>query len=203
MLTVRPAPVYIWQHMSFEKPLREMIRRELETQLRPIQKSIAQLERSLASLAGLREVTDQLSPLLGQQGHEVVRRAQAQAAPPRAAPQRTAAPARVPAAAPAPRAKAAAPAAERRCAVIGCKRPSRSKGYCSAHYQKLRLLIRTNRRPADWVDDAKPQSARDLKLPRGRAAAREREPAPAPPREPPKPKAWVRKKGGGKMVSLH
>jgi hypothetical protein len=87
--------------------------------------------------------------------------------------------------------------------VIGCKRPSRSKGYCSAHYQKLRLLIRTNRRPADWVDDAKAQSARDMKLPRGRAAAREREPAPAPPREPPKPKAWVRKKGAGKLVSLH
>jgi hypothetical protein len=203
ILTVGLASVYIWQHMSFEKPLREMIRRELETQLRPIQKSIAQLERSLATLAGLREVTDQLSPLLGQQGREVVRRAQAQAAPQRAAPQRAAAPARAPAAAPAPRAKVEAPAAERRCAVIGCKRPSRSKGYCSAHYQKLRLLIRTNRRPADWVDDAKPQSARDLKLPRGRAAAREREPTPPPPREPPKPKAWVRKKGAGKMVSLH
>lgn len=184
-----------------------MIRRELETQLRPIQKSITLLERSLASLAGLREVTDRLAPLLGQQGREVVKRARTQAAPPRAAPpraapQRAAVPARAPAA-PAPKAKAEAPAAERRCAVIGCKRPSRSKGYCSAHYQKLRLLIRTNRRPADWVDDAKPQSARDLKLPRGRAAARERTPEPAPPREPPKPKAWVRKKGAGKMVSLH
>ena len=180
-----------------------MIRRELEAQLRPLQKSIAHLERSLATLAGLRAVTDQLSPLLGQQGREVVRRVQAQAAPQRAAPQRAAAPARTPARAPAPKAKVEAPAAERRCAVSGCKRPSRSKGYCSAHYQKLRLLIRTNRRPADWVDDAKPQSVRDLKLPRGRAAAREREPAPAPPREPPKPKAWVRKKGAGKMVSLH
>jgi hypothetical protein len=185
-----------------------MIRRELETQLRPIQKSITQLERSLASLAGLREVTDQLAPLLGQQGREVVRRAQSQAAPQRA-PQRAAAPAKAPAApakapaAPAPRAKAEAPAAERRCAVMGCKRPSRSKGYCSAHYQKLRLLIRTNRRPTDWVDDAKAQSVRDVKLPRGRAAARERTPEPAPPREPPKPKAWVRKKGAGKMVSLH
>jgi hypothetical protein len=194
--------------MSFEKPLREMIRRELETQLRPIQKSIAQLERSLASLAGLREVTERLSPLLGQQGREVVRRVQTQeapqrAAPQRAAPQRAAPPARAPVAAPAPRAKVEAPVAERRCAVSGCKRPSRSKGYCSAHYQKLRLLIRSNRRPADWVDDAKPQSVRDLKLPRGRAAARERAPVPAPPREPPKPKAWVRKKGAGKMVSLH
>jgi hypothetical protein len=87
--------------------------------------------------------------------------------------------------------------------VSGCKRPSRSKGYCSAHYQKLRLLIRTNRRPADWVDDAPPQSAREVKLPRGRAAAKERQPEPAAPREPPKPKAWVRKKGGAGMVSLH
>ena len=86
----------------------------------------------------------------------------------------------------------------------GCKRPSRSKGYCSAHYQKLRLLIKTNRRPADWEDDAPPQSAQDVKLPRGRAAAKERqEAAPATPREPPKPKAWVRKKGSGGMVSLH
>ncbi len=200
MLTVGLPRVYMGCSMSFERPLREMIRRELEAQLRPIQKSIAQLERSLASLAGLREVTDQLSPLLGQAGRERVMR-QVQAAPPRAAaPTRT--PARVPAAAPAPKAKAA-DSAERRCAVIGCKRPSRSKGYCSAHYQKLRLLIRTNRRPKDWVDDAAPQSARDLKLPRGRAAAREREPEPAAPREPPKPKAWVRKKGGQKMVSLH
>lgn len=182
-----------------------MIRRELEAQLRPIQKSIAQLERSLASLAGLREVTGRLSPLLGQGAREaVLRRAQAQAAPQRAAAP-TRAPARAPAAAPKVKAAApaAAPAAERRCAVIGCKRPSRSKGYCSAHYQKLRLLIRTNRRPKDWVDDAPPQSARDLKLPRGRAAARERAPEPAAPREPPKPKAWVRKKGAGKMVSLH
>jgi hypothetical protein len=86
---------------------------------------------------------------------------------------------------------------------MGCKRPARSKGYCSAHYQKLRLLIRTNRRPADWVDDAKPQSARDLKLPRGRAAAREREPEPVVPKEPPKPKAWVRRKGSAEKVSLN
>src|SRR5688572_27665768 len=114
--------------MSFERPLREMIRRELETQLRPIQKSIVQLERSLASLAGLREVTGRLSPLLGQAGRDVVmRQAQAQAPQRAAAPVK--APAKAPAAAPAQKAKAAAPTAERRCAVIGCKRPSRSKGY--------------------------------------------------------------------------
>ena len=91
---------------------------------------------------------------------------------------------------------------ERRCAVIGCKRPARSKGYCSAHYQKLRLLVKTDRRPASWTDDAPPQSAPDVVLPRGRAAAgREREELPSAPPErpvpppPPTPKVWVRKKG--------
>ena len=178
-----------------------MIRRELGSQLGPIQKSIIHLERGLLSLQALREVTGQLAPLLGERGRQAaLRHAQLQAATQRATPA-----ARAPAAAPAPiaKAKAAAPSTAKLCAVIGCKRPSRSKGYCSAHYQKLRLLIRTNRRPADWVDDAPPQSAREMKLPRGRAAARDRQPEPAAPREPPKPKAWVRKKGGTGMVSLH
>lgn len=192
-----PAPVYMWHHMSFEKALREMIRGELTALLTPLQKSIVQLERGLESLQALRTVTGQLAPLLGQRGREVaLRHAQTQPPPQRAAP------ARAPEAAPAPKAKVV-PTAAHGCAVIGCKRPARSKGYCSAHYQKLRLLIRTNRRPADWVDDAPPQSARDLKLPRGRAAARERQPVPAAPKEPPKPKAWVRKKGSAEKVSLH
>lgn len=182
-----------------------MIRRELSSQLGPIQKSVVQLERGLSTLQSVREVTQQLAPLLGERGRQVVlRHAQTQAPAPRAAPV-----ARTPAAAPPAKAKAtstvtSASASERLCAVKGCKRPSRSKGYCSAHYQKLRLLIKTNRRPADWKDDAAPQSAQDVKLPRGRAGARERqEAAPATPREPPKPKAWVRKKGSGGMVSLH
>jgi hypothetical protein len=188
--------------MSFEKALREMIRRELGGQLASLQKSIVRLERSFQSLESVREVTDRLSPLLARQGREaVMRHAQAQVqvqAPVRRGP----APGRAKAEAPAPKAKAAA-TPERACAVIGCKRPSRSKGYCSAHYQKLRLLIRTGRRPADWKDDAPPQSARDMKLPRGRVAAKERPPEPVQPKEPPKPKAWVRKKGAGKLVSLH
>lgn len=187
--------------MSFEKALREMIHRELTAQLQSLQKSVTQLERGLSSLQSLRDVTGRLAPLLGQRGREVVlRHAQARPAPERPAP------AKAPAAAPARRGRAAsaASAAGRQCAVIGCKRPARSKGYCSAHYQKLRLLIRTNRRPADWVDDAAPHSAKDVKLPRGRAGAREKQAAaPATPKEPPKPKAWVRKKGGAGMVSLH
>jgi hypothetical protein len=194
----------MYWHMSFEKPLREMIRRELEAVLAPLQKSVGRLEQGLESLATVRRVTEQLSPLLRKQGQAVVlQHARVQQAP---APAKRG-PGRPPKAAPAPapKAKAQAPAATgaQSCAVMGCKRPSRSKGYCSAHYQKLRLLIRTGRRPKDWVDDAKPQSARDLKLPRGRAAARERTPEPVKPKEPPKPKAWVRKKGKADMVSLH
>ena len=57
----------------------------------------------------------------------------------------------------------------RPCAVIGCPRASRTKGYCSAHYQKLRMLTRTNRRPPEWIDFADPQSVKDVVLPRGRA----------------------------------
>ncbi|HYH97830.1 MAG TPA: cell wall protein [Hyalangium sp.] len=186
--------------MSLEKALREMIRRELGNRLAPLQRSIGQLERGLASLQSVRDVTGRLAPLLGERGRQVVmRHAQAHVTPQRAAP-----PARTPAAAQASKAKAApAASSSQLCAVIGCKKPSRSKGYCSAHYQKLRLLVRTGRRPKDWVDDATPQSARDMKLPRGRAAGGARQPAPAAPREPPKPKAWVRKKGGAGMVSLH
>jgi hypothetical protein len=60
----------------------------------------------------------------------------------------------------------------RGCAVIGCSRASRSKGYCAAHYQKLRNLIRTHRRPSDWKDDASPATVQDVVLPRGRAAAK-------------------------------
>jgi hypothetical protein len=58
------------------------------------------------------------------------------------------------------------------CAVIGCKRPARAKGYCAAHYQKYRNLKATGRLPSDWSDDASPQSVNDIKLPRGRAGAK-------------------------------
>ena len=60
----------------------------------------------------------------------------------------------------------------RACAVIGCKRAVRSKGYCAAHYQKQRMLERTNRLPSDWKDDAPPHSVKDIVLPRGRAGAK-------------------------------
>ncbi len=64
------------------------------------------------------------------------------------------------------------PSQARPCALIGCKRPARSKGYCAAHYQKYRNLARTNRLPADWKPNAPPGSVADIVLPRGRAAAK-------------------------------
>lgn len=59
-----------------------------------------------------------------------------------------------------------------RCAIIGCKRNARAKGYCPAHYQKYRNLSKTGRLPSDWVEHAKPQSVKNLVLPRGRAGAK-------------------------------
>lgn len=63
-------------------------------------------------------------------------------------------------------------ASGRACAVKGCGKQMRSKGYCAAHYQKFRMLERTNRLPADWVADAAPNSVKNIKLPRGRAGAK-------------------------------
>src|SRR5439155_128379 len=54
---------------------------------------------------------------------------------------------------------------DRGCAVIGCHRPARSKGYCAAHYQKYRMLTRTKRLPSDWIQHAQPGSVKDLVLP--------------------------------------
>ncbi len=61
---------------------------------------------------------------------------------------------------------------ETRCAIIGCKKNARAKGYCPAHYQKFRNLSKTGRLPSDWVEHAKPQSVENIKLPRGRAGAK-------------------------------
>jgi len=68
--------------------------------------------------------------------------------------------------------KVSASGDERLCAVIDCDRPARSKGYCAAHYQKYRMLKQTDRLPKDWVEDAQPQSVKNIILPRGRAGAK-------------------------------
>ncbi len=57
------------------------------------------------------------------------------------------------------------------CGVIGCKRPSASKGYCISHYYKRRKHLDDGKLPVEWVEFPSPQSITDFKLRRGRAAA--------------------------------
>ncbi|MCP3165738.1 vegetative protein [Myxococcus qinghaiensis] len=176
--------------MSIANELGEMFRRELQSQLVPLQQAVNRLEEGLEALDMLRSVTFRLAPLTSRLGalagvRPAATTRQAAVLPAPAA--KRGKPGRRPAAQVelplvATRGAAKAPAAvargaktadgSRSCAIIGCKRPSRSKGYCSAHYQKLRLLMRTDRRPTAWVDDARPQSVQDVKLPRGRAASK-------------------------------
>lgn len=60
----------------------------------------------------------------------------------------------------------------RGCALEGCGRPARSKGYCAAHYQKYRMLQKTGRLPSDWTEFAPEGSVSNVTLPRGRAGAK-------------------------------
>jgi hypothetical protein len=132
--------------MSVDKAFREMIRSEVESQLRPLREAIGKLEQQTGSLDGLEGLLAQLAPF-----------------------------AALFKAAPATRTKArraARPEGTRGCAIAGCGRTARTKGYCSAHYQKLRMLARSGRRPAEWIDFAIPDSVPDQVLPRGAAAAR-------------------------------
>ncbi|QSQ12075.1 vegetative protein [Myxococcus landrumensis] len=171
--------------MSIANELGEMFRRELQTQLVPLRQAVNRMEEGLEALDMLRSVTFRLAPLTSRLGAlagvRPVATKQPSVLPAPAAKRgrgrRPAAQAELPLAsvrAVAVKGPAARTSSDgsRACAVIGCKRPSRSKGYCSAHYQKLRLLMRTDRRPSAWVDDAKPQSVQDVKLPRGRAASK-------------------------------
>jgi len=99
--------------------------------------------------------------------------------------------------------EAGAPEA-RACAVIGCKRPVRSLGYCAAHYQKRRLMVASGRLHHAWTEDAAANSIPDVILGRKR-----REPTEAPlelqapaqaPRPSEGPRVWVRKKGSSAVV---
>ncbi len=198
--------------MSIEKPLRELVQAELRGRLAPMHKAITRMDERLTVVEELVDIVQRLAPLATRmqslqlalpgitlpgvmrgRGAVVPAARGAQGAEP---------------VVPARRGRPPAARTEegKRCAVIGCKRPSRSKGYCSAHYQKLRLLVKSNRRPDKWVDDAQPQSVPDVVLPRGRAASKALAEAAPPqrpePAEPPKPKAWVRKKGGKERVEL-
>jgi hypothetical protein len=153
--------------MSVDKAFREMIRNEIEVQLKPLRAVISKLEAGTADLDALRSVAERLAPMAAAVaplfGAQVPK-------PAKRGPGR---PAKVVQASGGKR-RGRKPSADgaRECAIIGCGSPSRTKGYCAAHYQKLRMLTKTNRRPSSWVDYAPPNSVEDVKLPRGRAAAK-------------------------------
>ncbi|HYO55454.1 cell wall protein [Archangium sp.] len=171
--------------MSVDKAFRDMVRNEIETQLKPLRDLVSRLEEGTSDLDRLRSVAEQLAPLASAVGPlfgvaagggggaggrgGVVRRGPGRPA------RGSVAPAPTMAAAAGGKKRGRKPAAEggaRECAINGCGKPSRTKGYCAAHYQKLRMLEKTNRRPSSWVDYAEPNSVEDIKLPRGRAAAK-------------------------------
>ncbi|HVG63353.1 MAG TPA: cell wall protein [Hyalangium sp.] len=153
--------------MSVDKAFREMIRNEIEVQLKPLRAVISKLEAGTADLDALRSVAERLAPMAAAVaplfGAPVPK-------PGKRGPGR---PAKVVQASGGKR-RGRKPSTDgaRECAIIGCGSPSRTKGYCAAHYQKLRMLTKTNRRPSSWVDYAPPNSVEDVKLPRGRAAAK-------------------------------
>ncbi|MFE8603734.1 cell wall protein [Archangium violaceum] len=163
--------------MSVDKAFREMVRNEIELQLKPLRDLVSRLEAGTADLDRLRTVAEQLAPLAGAVGplFGVSAGSRGSPAPARRGPGRPARAAPAPVAASGGKKRGRKPSSEggaRECAIKGCGKPSRTKGYCAAHYQKLRMLEKTNRRPNNWVDYAEPNSVEDIKLPRGRAAAK-------------------------------
>jgi hypothetical protein len=155
--------------MSVDKAFREMIRNEIEVQLKPLRAVISRLEAGTEDLESLRSVAERLAPVAAAMaplfGAQVAK-------PAKRGPGRPAKVAAAPAAGGKRRGRKPSSEGARECAIIGCGSPSRTKGYCAAHYQKLRMLTKTNRRPQAWKDYAEPNSVEDVKLPRGRAAAK-------------------------------
>lgn len=170
--------------MSVDKAFRDMVRNEIEAQIKPLRDLVSRLEAGTADLDRLRGVAEQLAPLASAVGPLFGVSGSAPSRGSSSAPQGRRPAGRPPRAAAAPAAPAASSGGKRRgrkpadeggardCAIIGCGKPSRTKGYCAAHYQKLRMLEKTNRRPGEWKDYAEPNSVEDIKLPRGRAAAK-------------------------------
>lgn len=165
--------------MSLDKAFRDMIRGEVEAQLRPLQQAVRELQTGMGDVEQMRAAAEALLPMANILGQLVGGRAVALPAPARRGPGRprggrggAAGGNRGGAEATGRRGRKGGEAAARECAIKGCGKPSRTKGYCAAHYQKLRMLERTGRRPSAWMDHAAPSSVDDVKLPRGRAASK-------------------------------
>ncbi len=146
--------------MSVERAFRDMLREEIKSQLQPVHSALAQLQAGSAEFGQVRNLVDELRPLATLLGVDLKPIRRGPGRPPkltilgkesgRVGRRAT---------------------NDRPCAIIGCRRDSRTKGYCAAHYQKLRMLIRTKRLPLGWKEFASPQSVDDVVLPRGRAGA--------------------------------
>src|SRR5688572_28264098 len=121
--------------MSVDQAFREMIREEIEVQLRPLRTAVSQLGDG-GELDALRALAQTLSPLAGLLGVSPTNlpasKLESRRGPgrPRAAGRQG--PNGSITVTHRPASEDAAP-----CAIIGCDRTSRTKGYCSAHYQKL------------------------------------------------------------------
>jgi hypothetical protein len=141
--------------MSVDKAIRDLIRDEIEAAMLPLQQAVAQIQSQGGVLAQLSAVLGgtKRGPGRPPNPFKVGRGALRLGAGRR-------------------RSRAQNGQNDRACALIGCKRPSRSKGYCAAHYQKFRSLERTGRLPSDWKEFAPPNSVKDVILPRGRAGAK-------------------------------
>lgn len=145
----------IGKGMSVDRAIRELIHHEVKAMLAPLLASIAELHTRSAAM-------ERLAVALGQPLKRGPGRPKKLVLPHQRGPGRPKGSVTV----------ARVANTDRHCAVIGCRRPARSKGYCAAHYQKYRMLSRTDRLPPGWVDDAGPQTVENVVLPRGRAGAK-------------------------------
>lgn len=154
--------------VSLDQALRDVVRREVDGQVETLQRAVQQAS---SEVSALRQLVERLAPLAQLMGGVAVPVRRGPGRPPKVA----ALPSPGPGKRRGRRSLNGVRAADRACAVMGCKRPSRTKGYCAAHYQKLRLLDRTKRRPSEWVEYASANSVPDIVLPRGRAAVKARQ----------------------------
>ncbi len=131
-----------------------MIRNEIESQLGPLQDAVARLNDFAARLAPLTSFMGGGAAVRGPAPAPAGAKKGRRGRPPRS------------------QSASAGAGGEAGCGIKGCTRPPRSKGYCAAHYQKLRTLSLRGERPSGWVDFPAPGSVDDVVLPRGRAAAK-------------------------------
>jgi len=142
--------------MSLDKMLKDMVRDEVQRSTAPMLAAVSNLQAQSAVIARLTTALSASSPKPAQSSSGSA--LSAKSWPGRKSSTNNA--------------SRKASETTRLCAVSGCRRSSRSKGYCPAHYQKYRMLIQTERLPSDWVENALPGSVKNLVLPRGRAGAK-------------------------------